>query len=587
MRRNLKKAVPLHVQQRVYRTVPEPAWRLLRDVGNGATVWHRRLQQMRTDRLLRTGATEIDGPLTAVAYRGELLLARPTDRFTADATLARNAAFVADALEAAGVDYLVVDAPVSRRRVLAIAEGDRAATWAALQSAGDRLPVYVREVHPHTNRPSVRLAHLTEESGAAAAYTVYSVDAVPSIADGAGGQMSVALGARELGCVIEFWRVLEQDQPDDHATGEPLAAGSWVAPRRNRWVDAVPSTIGEPARWEVDGVSRPALPVLGRQHVFDVDFPIDVVYTWVDGSDPAWQERKATAHAAVGLGQLNEYASNESRFLSRDELRYSLRSLDMYAGWVRHVYLVTDDQVPPWLDTTNPRITVVSHRELFGDRGRLPTFNSHAIESQLHHIPGLSDHFLYLNDDFFFGRPVEPRLFFHGNGIARFATSTAKLGLGATGPFDRPVMSGGKNNRDLLFKEFGRTTTNKFKHVPQSLLKDVLFEMEERFPEQFDATASAQFRSPRDVSVVSSLHQHYAYLRGRAVEGRLRYLYADIAAPTTARRLERLLRSRDHDTFCLNDHDTSGVDPLEQQRMLHSFLSRYFPLPSSFEKVPA
>jgi hypothetical protein len=257
----------------------------------------------------------------------------------------------------------------------------------------------------------------------------------------------------------------------------------------------------------------------------------------------------------------------------------------MYAGWVRHVYLVTDDQVPPWLDTTNPRITVVSHRELFGDRGKLPTFNSHAIESQLHHIPGLSDHFLYLNDDFFFGRPVEPRLFFHGNGIARFATSTAKLGLGPTGPFDRPVMSGGKNNRDLLFKEFGRTTTNKFKHVPQSLLKDVLFEMEERFPEQFEATASAQFRSPRDLSVVSSLHQHYAYLRGRAVEGRLRYLYADIAAPTTARRLERLLRSRDYDTFCLNDHDTSGVDPLEQQRMLHAFLSRYFPLASSFEKA--
>ena len=587
MRRSLKRAVPLHVQQRVYRTLPEPAWRLIRDVGNGTTAWHRRRQQAALDRLMATASAGIDGPLTGVNYRGEFLVARPVERFTAADALARNAAFVADALETAGIEYLVVDAPVSRRRVLAVAEGDRAATWAALQAAGDRLPVYVREVHPNTNRPSVRLSHLTEETGAAAAYTVYSVDAVRSVPDGAGGETSIALGARELGCVVEFWRVLEEDQPDDHATGEPLAAGSWVAPRRNRWVDAVPSTFGEPARWEVDGVSRPALPVLGRQHAFDVDFPIDVVYTWVDGSDPAWQERKATAHAAVGLGELNEYASNESRFLSRDELRYSLRSLDMYAGWVRHVYLVTDDQVPPWLDTDNPRITVVSHRELFGDRGRLPTFNSHAIESQLHHVPGLSDHFLYLNDDFFFGRPVEPRLFFHGNGIARFATSTAKLGLGATGSFDRPVMSGGKNNRDLLFKEFGRTTTNKFKHVPQSLLKDVLFEMEERFPEQFEATASAQFRSPRDLSVLSSLHQHYAYLRGRAVEGRLRYLYADIAAPTTARRLERLPRSRDYDTFCLNDHDTSGVDPVEQQRMMHSFLSRYFPLPSSFEKVPA
>jgi hypothetical protein len=331
-------------------------------------------------------------------------------------------------------------------------------------------------------------------------------------------------------------------------------------------------------------VSRPALPTLGGRHVFDVDFPIDVVYTWVDGSDPAWLERKAAAHEAVGLGELNEFASNESRFLSRDELRYSLRSLDMYASWVRRVFLVTDDQVPPWLDTANPKITVVSHRELFGDRGKLPTFNSHAIESQLHHVPGLSDHFLYLNDDFFFGRPVAPGLFFHGNGLARFFTSTAKLGLGGTGSFDRPVMSGGKNNRELLFKAFDRTATNKFKHVPNSLLKEVLLEMEERFPEQFEATASHQFRNPADLAVVSSLHHHYAYLQGRSVEGRIRYFYADIAAPETARRLERMLLQRNYDAFCLNDHDSSGVDPLVQQRMLHSFLSRYFPLPSSFEK---
>lgn len=575
MRRNLNKVVPLHVQQRVHEALPAPAWRLLRDVGTGTTSLQRAARDARLDRMRRAAEGQVDGPVTAVRYRGERLLARPVETFSAAATLAANAAFVADTLERAGVQYLVVDAPVSGRRVLAVAEQDRAATWEALTAAARREPRYVKQVHPRSDERSRRLAGPGSRTSAAAAYTVFQVSAAPDATE--------ALCGPELGCVVEFWRVLAEDQPDDHATGEPLAAGSWVAPRRNRWVDAVPSTIGEPARWEVDGVSRPALPVLGPQHAFDVDFPIDVVYTWVDGSDPAWRERKAAAHSAVGLGELNEFASNESRFLSRDELRYSLRSLDMYAGWVRHVYLVTDDQVPPWLDTSNPRITVVSHRELFGERGKLPTFNSHAIESQLHHIPGLSDHFLYLNDDFFFGRPVRPQLFFQGNGIAHFFTSTAKLGLGGTGAFDRPVMSGGKNNRDLLFKAFDRTATNKFKHAPNSLLKDVLTEMEERFPEEFAATAGHQFRSPADLSVVSAFHHHYAFLRGRAVEGRIRYLYADIAAPETARRLERLLEMRNVDTFCLNDHDTSGVDPLEQQRMLHSFLSRYFPLRSSFE----
>ena len=128
---------------------------------------------------------------------------------------------------------------------------------------------------------------------------------------------------------------------------------------------------------------------------------------------------------------LHALAANESRFASRDELRYSLRSLDMYADWVRHVYLVTDDQVPVWLDTDATRGSPwSSHRELFGDRGRLPTFNSHAIESQLHHIQGLAEQYLYLNDDVFFGRPLSPSLFFHGNGLAIFFLSGAKIGLG-------------------------------------------------------------------------------------------------------------------------------------------------------------
>jgi hypothetical protein len=394
-----------------------------------------------------------------------------------------------------------------------------------------------------------------------------------------------AVSGPELGCVLEFWARRERDEPADDHTGEPLAAGSWVAPRRNRWADAVPADlVSRPVRRTVDGTTRPCLPTVSDRHVLDVDFPVDVVYTWVDGSDPAWAARKAAAEGGVPSGDLNEFSHNESRFLSRDELRYSLRSLDAYAGWVRHVYLVTDQQVPAWLDTSNPRITVVDHRDLFAGRGRLPTFNSHAIESQLHHIRGLSDHYLYLNDDVFFGRPVGPERFFAGNGLAYFFPSTAKLGLGATGSFDRPVMSGGKNNRDLVHKAFDRTITNKFKHVPITQRRDVLLDLEERYPDEFAETARHQFRDPTDISIASSLHHYHAFLTGRAVEGRLRYFYADIGAPETPRRLRRLLRSRDHEVFCLNDHDSSGLDAVVQNRMLHDFLDSYFPLPSSFEK---
>src|SRR5699024_8526489 len=95
------------------------------------------------------------------------------------------------------------------------------------------------------------------------------------------------------------------------------------------------SLLQESATPTVNTVSDFATP-----HIDDVQFPIDVVYTWVDGADPHWQERKAAALDQIGAARdINEFAANASRFVSRDELRYSLRSLHLYAPWVRHVYI--------------------------------------------------------------------------------------------------------------------------------------------------------------------------------------------------------------------------------------------------------
>lgn len=97
-----------------------------------------------------------------------------------------------------------------------------------------------------------------------------------------------------------------------------------------------------------------------------------------------------------------------SRFEDKEELRYSFRSLEVFAPWVRHVYLVTNGQIPYWLNLDNPRLTLLTHEDIFPDRTHLPTFSSPAIESHIHRIPGLSQHFLYLNDDVFFGQEVWP-----------------------------------------------------------------------------------------------------------------------------------------------------------------------------------
>jgi len=117
---------------------------------------------------------------------------------------------------------------------------------------------------------------------------------------------------------------------------------------------------------------------------------------------------------------LTDYAPNEdisaSRFEDNEELRFSLRSIEKFAPWLHHVYIVTNGQIPAWLNMDNPRLTIVTHKELFINESHLPTFSSPAIESHIHRIPGLSSKFIYMNDDVLFGKEVWPDDFYTAAG---------------------------------------------------------------------------------------------------------------------------------------------------------------------------
>ncbi|MEV6347259.1 stealth family protein [Actinoplanes sp. NPDC051851] len=388
---------------------------------------------------------------------------------------------------------------------------------------------------------------------------------------------TLVLGA-EHACEVEFWR--------EH--GDRL-----IAPRRNPVADSIPA--GEP---EVDApepvfgdFSDPADTTAYRtRRIFTavgpdrIGFPVDAVVTWVDGGDPAWQRRKARALAGnEWVTEVNRQAANDSRYASRDELRYALRAVHCFAPWIRHVFLVTDDQVPAWLDLGHPGLTLVGHREIFGTTGTLPTFNSQAIESRLHRIPGLAEHFLYLNDDMILGRPVTPDLFFTPGGLTKFFPSKNQVDLDDRGPRDRPADSAAKNNRRLIREMFGRVLTRKMMHTPYPSRRSVLEQIERHFHEQVRTTAEHQFRHPDDVSLLSSLQQYYAYLTGQAVTGTISYQYTDLADAATPVRLATLLRHRHMDAFCLNDVDTRGEAVAVQDALLAEFLPAYLPFPSPYE----
>ncbi|XP_053497848.1 N-acetylglucosamine-1-phosphotransferase subunits alpha/beta isoform X2 [Ictalurus furcatus] len=126
--------------------------------------------------------------------------------------------------------------------------------------------------------------------------------------------------------------------------------------------------------------------------------------------------------SAVSQSKRDEDVS-ASRFEDNEELRYSLRSVERHAPWVRHIFIVTNGQIPSWLNLDNPRVTVVTHEEIFQNQSHLPTFSSPAIETHIHRIPGLSQKFIYLNDDVLFGKDVWPDDFYsHSKGQKVYLT---------------------------------------------------------------------------------------------------------------------------------------------------------------------
>lgn len=119
-----------------------------------------------------------------------------------------------------------------------------------------------------------------------------------------------------------------------------------------------------------------------------------------------------TRPAASEVNDDGHDIASRSRFEDNDELRFSIRSVVKHAPWVRRIFVVTNGQIPSWLDMTQSRVSVVTHEEIFPNKSHLPTFSSPAIESHLHRIDGLSRHFIYMNDDVFFGREVWPDDFY-------------------------------------------------------------------------------------------------------------------------------------------------------------------------------
>ncbi|MFY0627128.1 MAG: Stealth CR1 domain-containing protein [Reichenbachiella sp.] len=295
---------------------------------------------------------------------------------------------------------------------------------------------------------------------------------------------------------------------------------------------------------------------------------IDVVYTWVNGDIPAYIEK------------CKEYAKelsdvNPERFRDEyDMLKYSIRSLEKYVPWLGNVYIFTQSpQIPDWLDTSHPKIRIVHHEDVF-DKEYLPTYNSNVIETYIDKIPGLSDYFLYMNDDFLFGRKTEKEKFISIDGIVNIFGSLF-----------------GENLKWRIYEKkndgFGLGLVE---HCPILFKKDWWDAMYKLWPEKTHKLRSNKFRQDDDF-MAHKLNRYYglAYQKNetRAVkllELKKWQIFHKITTNFSKqkRAFSRLTRVKPY-FYCLNDDQGKNPNP-EVVNLVQDYLQKTYPDKSSFEK---
>lgn len=316
---------------------------------------------------------------------------------------------------------------------------------------------------------------------------------------------------------------------------------------------------------------------------------VDIVYLWVDGADPAWRARRRRAYAAWCARhpeQLAVHGNVAGRYRDNGELLFNLRALEKFFPAHGHIYVVTDGQAPAWL-RPGAGLTLVDHRSLL-PAAALPVFDSGHIESYLHHIPGLAERFIYLNDDVFFGQAVDPAQWF-GERLAVFLETTALLGEDVVRPGATALVNASILSRDWLAARYPdyRHEARLYSHAPRPMLKSAMHELEALAPELFAQVRSTVFRSWSVPPLLPDLVPRWMVQAGYARQSVLDPLHIATADAQAAHQFDTLLEQFGAlPFFCINDtcDEAKASDP----RLLRiaATLRHLLPQPSSFEYQP-
>lgn len=328
---------------------------------------------------------------------------------------------------------------------------------------------------------------------------------------------------------------------------------------------------------------------------------IDIVVTWVDMDDPEWKEE---FNKYSGIHDTEKNGVVDARFRDYGLLKYWFRGIEKFAPWVRKIHFVTSGQKPEWLNTDNPKLNLVDHKD-FIPKEYLPTYNSVVIERFMHRIPDLAEKFVYFNDDFYMLRPIPEERFFQKGlpcDIAVFQYNpswsqwykTLKNNIRLINRhFDkREVLTkyhdkwftpeyGSKGRMNRLLQPYGKFITLRVHHNAQPYLKSTFEKVWEKEGEELRRTSSNRFRSVTDYS--PELFRTWQICEGNFTPYNTYKDTKMFPLMVRPKQAVRAIRNQEYSLVCLNDNkNIRNYDQLMEE--IAAAFESILPEKSSFER---
>lgn len=286
---------------------------------------------------------------------------------------------------------------------------------------------------------------------------------------------------------------------------------------------------------------------------------IDYVIPMVFDDDPLWRSDFMRLKRIY-----HESAYYAACWRSLGTERLLVKAIRRFMPWVGviHILLARKSQVRDWMMEED--VHIVYHRGFIPSE-YLPTFNANTIEMFLHRIPGLSERFIYGNDDIYPLSPLKEECFFDGDVPCQIYT--LKDFVADANIFKQFT----KRGFDMISADFGKRYEDKILNGGHSLspfLKSTFEKVWKLHKDEILSSLTPE-RSPKNYNqYIFAYYQHFSKNYKFNIPFRM---MVSLSFPIDT--IEELIASCEG-VLCVNDYERVDNFGMRKERIYHALEQR-------------